>query len=106
MGRQTGVIQLTNPFHVQIPPSQTAHIAGGYWFVGAGVITVVGQVRNNMGTSTNQHGIGFHVCNVAGVTQTSHMTSYTVAMARSQIGAGTEAFMSGACVGMDPSLCV
>lgn len=51
-----------------------------------------------MGTSTNQMGIGFHVCNVAGVTQAIGMTSYTTAMARSQFGAGTEAFMSGACV--------
>jgi hypothetical protein len=76
-------------------PTQTAHIAGGYWFVGSGVVTVVGQVRNNMGTTTNQMGIGFHVCNVAGVTQAIGMTSYTAAMARSQMGAGTECFMSG-----------
>jgi hypothetical protein len=54
-----------------------------------------------MGTTTNQMGIGFHVCNVAGVTQGIYMSSYTAAMARSQMGAGTELFMSGklcACV--------
>lgn len=75
---------------------QTSHTAGGYWFNGAGVITVVGQARNNMGTTTNQMGIGMHVCNVAGVTQAIYMSSYTAIPARNQIGAGTEAFMSGA----------
>ncbi len=53
------------------------------------------QARNNMGTTTNQMGIGFHVCNVAGVTQGIYMSSYTAVMARNQIGCGTELFMSG-----------
>jgi hypothetical protein len=71
------------------------HIAGGYWFNGAGVITVIGVARSNMGTSTNQMGIGLHCCNVAGVTQIVYQSTYTCAMARSQFGAGTETFMAG-----------
>jgi hypothetical protein len=80
---------------IRTDPLQTAHIAGGYWFNGAGVVTLVGHARNNMGTTTNQMGIGFHVCNVAGVTQSIMMSSYTTAVGRSQFGAGTELFMSG-----------
>jgi hypothetical protein len=71
------------------------HIAGGYWFNGAGVITLIGSVRANHGTSTNQMGIGLHICNVAGVTQVIYASSYTVAMARSQAAYGTDTFMAG-----------
>jgi hypothetical protein len=71
------------------------HVAGGYWFNGAGVITVIGNARTNLGTSTNQHGIGLHICNVAGVTQVIGASSYTAAAARSQIAYGTDTFMAG-----------
>lgn len=75
--------------------SQTSHVAGGYWFNGAGVVTIVGNARTNQGTSTNQHGIGLHICNVAGVTQMIGGSSWTVATARSQIAYGTDTFMAG-----------
>ena len=71
------------------------HVAGGHWFNGAGVINIIGNVRSNMGTSTNQMGIGLHICNVAGVVSVVGASSYTVVMARSQFAYATDTFIAG-----------
>ena len=75
--------------------AQTNHIAGGYFFNGAGVLNVIGNARTNQGVTTTQEGIGMFQCTVAGVQSTIVVSSYTVAAARCQIGAGTDTFIAG-----------